>query len=75
MNAKVSELTLQALAESCTSDISNGFASKFAELIVLECTNQIEKNYVGAIGTHASAHNTAVKRCSEQVKQHFGIKE
>ena len=47
---------------------------KFAELIIKECLAQCEQHYVGAVGTHAGAHNSAVKRCQASIKQHFGVK-
>ena len=46
---------------------------KFAELIVQECANKIGENFAGAIGSHASAHNTAVKQCQQTILEHFGV--
>lgn len=48
---------------------------KLAELIIQQCLHQIDKNFVGAVGTYASAHNSAVLKCQKNVKQHFGISE
>ena len=44
-----------------------------AELIVRECLEQIEKNFVGAIGTYASAYNSAVLKCKKSIQEHFEI--
>ena len=48
---------------------------KFAELIVQECIDKIGENFVGAVGTHASAHNSAVLKCQTIIKEHFGVEE
>lgn len=49
--------------------------ARFAQLIIKECEQQCEQHYAGAIGTYAGAHNTAVKKCIESIKQHFGVEE
>ena len=46
-----------------------------AELIVRECVDKIGENFVGAVGTHASAHNSAVLKCQTIIKEHFGVEE
>ena len=46
---------------------------KFAELIVQECIDKISENFVGAVGTHASEHNSAVLKCQTIIKEHFGV--
>jgi hypothetical protein len=48
---------------------------KFAELIVRECVSEIEKNYVGQVGTHASAHNSAIKKSVDSIKHLYGVAE
>ena len=48
---------------------------KFAELIVAECVEQCNINFVGTVGSHPSAHNRGVKKCIDNIKQHFGVKE
>lgn len=51
------------------------FMEKFAELIIRECLIQVDKNFVGAVGTYAGTHNSAVLKCQKSIKQHFGINE
>lgn len=46
-----------------------------AELIVRECVEKIGENFVGAVGTHASAYNSAVLKCQTIIKEHFGIED
>jgi hypothetical protein len=48
---------------------------KFAELIVRECINICDKEYVAQIGTPASAYNSAVKKCRDRIAENFGISE
>ena len=48
---------------------------KFAELIVRECADKIGENFVGAVGTHASAYNSAVLKCQTIIKEHFGVED
>jgi hypothetical protein len=50
-------------------------AEILVNMVLRECLKEIEKNYVGAIGTYAGCHNTAVKRCSTNIKDRFGIEE
>ena len=76
---------IQELAEHCDFYVGNEhhdksheeqqrlWAEKFAELIVGECLDKIGKNFVGAVGSHASAHNSAVLKCQNSIKEHFGI--
>ena len=57
--------------------ISPGSEQDSAEILVnmilKTCIDEIEKNYVGAIGTYAGLHNTAVKRCADNIKARFGV--
>ena len=49
------------------------FEQKFAKLIVKECIKQVEKNFAGAVGTYAGAHNSAVLKCKKSIQEHFGV--
>jgi hypothetical protein len=40
----------------------------FAQLIVEECISRCEKHHANQIGTHASAHNSAINRCVADIK-------
>ena len=46
---------------------------KFVELIVQECVEQVGRNYVGAIGTYAGVHNSAILKCKKSIQEHFKI--
>lgn len=48
-------------------------AEILVDMILKTCLVEIEKNYVGAIGTYAGVHNTAVKRCADNIKARFGV--
>ena len=69
MNERIRELAKEA-------EVSHGGMrvvdiEKLAELIVKECIEICEKQYVGAVGTYAGTHNAAVKRCRDQINDHF----
>lgn len=70
MNQRIKQLMLEAgyaapeLAER---------ANKLVELIVRECVEQCNVNFVGTVGSHPSAHNRGVKKCIDNIKQHFGV--
>ena len=67
---------IKLLAEQAT-DKEYGYSffdrEKFAELIIAECIMQIEKNFAGSVHTMAQAHNLAVTKCKQSVKEHFGV--
>jgi hypothetical protein len=48
-------------------------AEILVNMVLNVCISEIEKNYVGAIGTYAGCHNSAVKRCSTNIKDRFGM--
>ena len=58
-----------------TGSSSKEFGQKFAELIVQECIEKIEFNYIAMVGTYPGAHNATVRKCVVTVKQHFGVEE
>jgi hypothetical protein len=72
MNERIRELAKEALVEHCVSHVR---LEKFAELIVRECINICDREYVAQIGTPASAHNSAIKKCRDNIAQHFGVEE
>lgn len=67
MNERIKEL-----AEDCWEQRLDGARFNqelFAELIIEECLKKIREHYVGAVGTHASAHNSAVLKCEKSIRQ------
>jgi hypothetical protein len=63
------------------------FQEKFAELIVRECVDSMEKCFAGGIGTDNNkdvwgpsastfkAWNGAIKFSRDKIKEHFGVEE
>lgn len=72
MNERLKELMLEA---GYAAPELAGRANKLAELIVREAVAQCQQHFVGAVGTHAGAHNSAVKKCVDSIQKHFGIEE
>jgi len=66
MNARIKELMLQA---GYAAPELAGRANKFAELIVQECANTIQKRYMG----DNNREDIEVQRCVEDLKKHFGV--
>jgi len=78
MNERIKELYKQAGFDSMGIWKIIGiheYHEKFAELIVEECIKQVEKNFAGAVGTYAGAHNSAVLKCKKSIQEHFGVEE
>lgn len=48
-------------------------AEILVNMVLKACLEEIRKNHVGAIGTYAGVHNTAVKRCADNIKARFGV--
>jgi hypothetical protein len=46
---------------------------KFAELIARTCVVICANQIAGTVGTYASAHNSAVKKCIDGIQAHFGL--
>lgn len=40
----------------------------FAELILNECITICKNNYVNSIGSYASAHNSAIQKCINEIE-------
>jgi hypothetical protein len=52
-------------------DINPGLQARFAELIVQECADTIQKRYMG----DNNREDMEVQRCVEDLKKHFGVEE
>jgi hypothetical protein len=67
MNERIKVLMVMA------EDPDHGFIipEKFAELIVRECIDTLNKRFMGDL----NREDMEVRRCIEDVKKHFGIEE
>lgn len=65
--------TIRELVEQCTELNGQLNVDKFVKVIHNECMIQIEKNFAGAVGTHANAHNLGVSKCKKSIKTLFGM--
>lgn len=76
MNEKIKELAVQSGYGTrwTSTEQFERFMEKFAEYIVRDCIEQCNVNFVGTIGLHPSAHNRGVKKCIDNIKEHFGVK-
>lgn len=79
MNHLVTDLARQCGLKKHPSEdreyIGNFDWRMFAELIVRECVEQCNINFVGTVGSHPNAHNRGVKKCIDNIKEHFGVLE
>ena len=80
MNKRIQELAEQAtkdkwklnrymcdpVFDGCELD-----TEKFAELIVLDCLGVLKRRFMGDL----NREDMEVKRCIEDVKEHFGVEE
>ena len=80
MNKQFEKLIAEAFFDEATNEpeqkmytLGEDKVERFAQLIVQECASKIGENFAGAIGSHASAHNTAVKQCQQTILEHFGV--
>lgn len=75
MNEKIKRLLEMATTKSHWSTDESRYLvnfvnqEKFAQLVIEHCAELCSKHYVGAIGTHASAHNSAVQKCHNAIKE------
>lgn len=72
MNENIENLIEQAIVNApfeCASYTKRQWLETFTALIIENCIKEVEKNYVGFYGSHASAHNSAVKKCVETLKE------
>jgi len=72
MNEQINKLVNQSKRLPYEHNVS---LESFAELLISECVSEIEKNYVGQVGTHASAHNSAIKKSVDSIKHLYGVTE
>ena len=72
MNDHIKSLLAKAHLAVDNPKDTNQIAETFAMLIVNECLIQCEQHFAGAVGTYAGAHNSAIKKCTDSIKQHFG---
>lgn len=75
MNDRIRELMRQATEYKSNGDDTESPVlnpEKFAELIVAECVDLCLKQVVGSVGTYPSAHNNAVGKCIDAIKEQFG---
>ena len=80
MNERIQELHKQAVAYALSVCDAAGvyqgreylqvIREKFAQLIVQECVQTLGKRYMG----DNNREDMEVRRCIEDVKQHFGVK-
>lgn len=82
MNENIRRLANRVAEESklyCVNPINTDseqfefFADVLTEYVIKECVEQCYKNIAAAVGSHASAHNSAVEKCVKLIKEHFGI--
>jgi hypothetical protein len=86
MNEKLKELAHQAGLEFATNSVDmpiivavkegkladpKAGLEKFAELIIQECADTIQKRYMG----DNNREDMEVRRCVEDLKKHFGVEE
>mgnify|MGYP003333335717 FL=1 len=73
MNPRIQELIKQAtILEDDELFVREVFdREKFAELIVRDCVNVLNKRYMG----DQNREDMEVRRCVEDVKRHFGVEQ
>jgi hypothetical protein len=87
MNERIRELMIEAGIYECDDFEPHPTFEKFAELIVRECVDSMEKCFAGGIGTDNNkdvwgpsastfkAWNGAIKFSRDKIKEHFGVEE
>jgi hypothetical protein len=71
MNERIKELILEAGTDISGKWMGLFQVEKFAELIVQECTDILNKRFMGDL----NREDLEVRRCITDVKKHFGVKE
>ena len=74
MNGRIHELWTQATLNKDVED-SHHLMEKFADLILQDVLAITDSVFANEIGSHASAHNSAIMKCQNLIKDHFGIKQ
>lgn len=70
MNERIKELAVAAKVEHCVSHVR---LQEFAELIIKECGDTIEREYKYALGENTKW--AMAQDAQDLLKKHFGIKE
>ena len=70
MNERIKELYKQASFDPSV-DSEESMVEKFAELIVAETISVLQKRFMGDL----NREDMEVRKCIEDVKTHFGVKE
>lgn len=76
MNERIKQLAVAAAPANSSIphsewNIPKEFIEKFAELIVNDCITTLNKRFMGDL----NREDMEVRRCIEDVKKHFGVKE
>ena len=73
MNERILELADKAVEDISSGpwNISDEFCKKFAELIVEEAIAVVQRRFMGDL----NREDLEVRRCVEELKQHFGVKQ
>ena len=73
VNERIKELALQAGAGEWGDSVVSAMMDieKFAELVVQECINTIQKRFMGDL----NREDMEVLRCVSELKNHFGVEE
>ena len=73
MNERILELADKAVEDISSGpwNISDEFCIKFAELIVEEAIAVVQRRFMGDL----NREDLEVRRCVEELKQHFGVKQ
>lgn len=78
MNEKIKELVKKVGGLGYTDDneemtpcLVGNQIERFVQLVIEDCADQLEKNYATVIGSHANAHNTAILKCKDAIRELF----
>ena len=84
MNERINELYKLTIGRDWAYDFAPEYAQKFAELIIRECVNTLDQQYV-TISDDADPEdnktwigatmNTTVARCKHSILSNFGVEE
>ena len=70
MNERIEQLAEQS-GIAFLSSVPPDMLAKFAELIVKECIDTVQKRYMG----DNNREDMEVRKCVQDLKQHFGVEE
>ena len=69
MNERIKQLSIKAGFPEWSNHAIEFELEKFAELIVQECVDVLNKRYMG----DQNREDMEVRRCIDDVKKHFGV--